>query len=445
MSRGLSMIIRLFFVLAVIWVAGGGRAAAQIEIQEVTSPGGITAWLYEEHTVPMIAIDASFAGGPALDPEGREGALTLMAGLLEEGAGEYDAIAFAEAREEIAAGMSFGTSRDGVEVSARFLTSELEASAALLRTALLEPRFEERAFERVRAQLLASLAADAENPEIIARRAFLERAFAGHPYGRPADGSIESVRGLTREDMVRAHRDALVRERLTVAVVGDITAERLGPLLDELFADLPASGPPLPEVADPALAGDLEVIEVDVPQSVVVFGQPGIARDDPDFLTAFVVDYVFGGGGFGSRLTQEVREERGLTYGIYTYLFPGDYGWLYQGSFSSANGRVAEAIGIVRDEWRRLRDEGITQAELDAAKRYLTGAYPLRFVGSGQIAAQLLGIQLAGLGMDYVNERNAMIEAVTLEEANRVARELLDPEALSFVVAGQPEGLEETN
>jgi zinc protease len=261
----------------------------------------------------------------------------------------------------------------------------------------------------------------------------------------PTDGTLATVAGLDADAMRDAHRAALTRDRLMIAVVGDIDAERLGPMLDRLFGDLPGTGAPLPQVAEPATSGNLSVIDLDIPQSVVVFGHAGIPRDDPDFIPAFVMDHILGGGGFGSRLTEEVREKRGLTYGIYTYLAPGDFGALYMGRFSSANGRVAEALDIVRAEWARMAEGGVTEAELEAAKRYLTGAYPLRFDGYGSIADQLLGLQVAGLDLDYVNIRNDLVEAVTTEDIARVARRLLVPERLTFVVVGRPEGVDEVH
>jgi zinc protease len=249
---------------------------------------------------------------------------------------------------------------------------------------------------------------------------------------------------LTATTCAAAHARALARDNLLVAVVGAIDADTLAPLLDAVFGDMPEASAERPEPAEAALAGSVEVIELAIPQSVVAFGHAGIPRDDPDFIPAFVLDHVLGGGGFGSRLTAEVRERRGLTYGIYTYLAPNDLGWLYMGSFSSANDRVAEAIGLVRAEWARTAAEGITADELERAKQFLTGAYALRFDGNARIASQLLGLQIAGLGPDYVNERNALVEAVTLEDIRRVAGRLLDPEDLSFVIVGQPQGVEAT-
>jgi zinc protease len=414
---------------------------AEIAIQTVTSPGGIAAWLYEEHSLPIVNLAASFLGGAALDPPGQEGAASMMAALLEEGAGDLDATAFAEEGERLAAYMGIGVGRDSLDLWAQALTERRDAGAELLRSALVEPRFDADAVERVRQRMLASARSAETDPEAIAGKAFFADAFPGHPYAHPTDGTTESLAALDVAALRAARERTLVRDRLRVAVVGDITAAELGPLLDRIFGALPASGPPLPPVAVPETPGTVRVIDFDIPQSIVLFGQAGIARDDPDFIPFFVMDDILGGGGFGSRLMNEVRDKRGLTYGIGTWPDPGDFGWLYMGSFSSANARAAEALDIVRAEWRRMAEEGVTPEELEASKRYLTGAFPLRFDGNGRIAGQLLSLQVAGLDPDYVNRRNALVEAVTVEDVARVARRILDPDALTVVVVGRPEGL----
>lgn len=416
-------------------------ARAAIQITPVTSPGGLHAWLYEDHTLPMLTLRASFQGGAALDPAGKEGVCVLMTGLLEEGTGDLDSTAFAERREDLAAHFGFDCGRDDVSISFETLSENRDAAVDLLREALARPSFTPEAVERVRGQLLASLEDSASDPGDIASRAFFATAFPDHPYGHPADGTLDSVKALDRDDLVAAHDATMTRDRLRLAVVGDITPGELGPMLDRLFADLPAAGPALPPVAEPKLPGTLQVIDLDVPQSLVFLGQHGIARADPDFIPAFIMDYILGGGGLGSRLSTEVREKRGLTYGINTMLAPMDFGALYLGHFASANDRVAEAIRITRAEWARMAEGGVTDAELDAAKRYLTGAYPLRFSGNDKTAQQLLGIQVAGLDIDYVNRRNALVEAVTKEDVARVAKRLLDPAELTFVVVGRPAGL----
>ncbi|WP_424928788.1 M16 family metallopeptidase [Amaricoccus tamworthensis] len=418
---------------------------AEIEIVPVTSPGGITAWLYEDHSIPILSIEANFRGGTALDPEGMEGAVTLMTGLLEEGTGDMDATAFAQATESVAARFGYDAHLDSVSISAEVLTEFRDESLDLLRRAMVEPSFDQSAFDRVRAQIVSMRRSDQTDPDSIAREAFYVMAFDDHAYARPKEGTLESLAALDVETIRQAHRDALVKDRLKVSVVGDITEEELGPLLDDLFGDLPQSGPERPDMAEVKLDGEMRVIDLNIPQSVVVFGHEGIFRDDPDFIPAFVLDQILGGGGFGSRLTEEVREKRGLTYGIYSYLAPSDFAGLYIGSFSSANGVVGEAVDIVKQEWAKMAEEGVTEQELEDANRYLTGAYPLRFDSNASIAGQLLGLQIADLGLDYVNQRNAMVEAVTVEDIKRVAARVLQPEELSWVIVGRPEGLNATN
>ncbi len=434
-----------FALAALVTLAAALPVRAAVEIQEVTSPGGITAWLVEEHSIPFTALEIRFKGGASLEAPGKRGAINLMTGLIEEGAGEMDSQAFATAQESLAAQFSFSVHDDALSVSARFLTENRAESVDLLKTALNDPRFDMDAVERVRAQVLSALRSDATDPEEIASRAFDSMAFGDHPYGSAYDGTIESVTALTRDDVVEAHRRVLTRDHLYVAAVGDITAAELGVLLDELLGGLPEEGAEEPGHVQPEFTGGVTVVPFDTPQSVAIFGHEGIERDDPDFFTAFVLNQILGGGDFNSRLMEEVREKRGLTYGVYSYLVDKDYADLYMGSVRSANARIADAVQVIRDEWARIAAEGVTPEELEDAKTYLTGAYPLRFDGNGRIADILVGMQLGDLPIDYIETRNAKIEAVTLEDVRRVAKRLVRPEALHFVVVGQPEGLSTSN
>lgn len=427
---------------AAVAVALALPARAAVEITEVTSPGGITAWLVEEHSIPFVALDIRFRGGTSLDAPGRRGAINLMTALLEEGAADRNAQEFAAEAEALAARFRFEAYDDTIRISASVLTENRDAALGLLRTALVAPRFDADAVERVRAQVLANIRSDSTDPNAIAGQRFDAIAFGDHPYATSGDGTIESVSALTREDLIEAKDRVMARDRVFVGAVGDITAEELGALLDRLLGDLPATGAPMPERATVTLTGGLEVVDFDTPQSVVLFGHEGIGRFDPDFFPAFVLDQILGGSGFGSRLMTEVREKRGLTYGIGTVLANFNLADLYLGRFASANDRVAEAIEVVRSEWARVAAEGVTGEELERAKTYLTGAYPLRFDGNATIAGILAGMQAEGLPIDYVENRNSYIEAVTLEDVRRVAARLLRPDALTFVVVGRPEGLE---
>ncbi|MEO1578246.1 MAG: pitrilysin family protein [Pseudomonadota bacterium] len=435
--------IRLFTALAAALILAGPARAA-VEIQEVTSPGGITAWLVEEHSIPFAAIEIRFQGGTSLDLPGKRGSVNMMTALIEDGSGEMDARAFAQARDSLAARFSFEAFRDSVSVSARFLTENRAESVALLRQALTQPRFDEDAIERVREQILSNIRSDALDPGSIASVTFNELAWGDHPYGSSGDGTVDSVSALSRGDLMEAHARTIVRDRVFVGAVGDITPDELASLLDEVLGDLPEAGPTDVPQASYLLEPGVTVVPFETPQSVALFGHEGIARDDEDFFAAFVANEIFGGGGFNSRLMEEVRIKRGLTYGIGAFLAPADHGALVLGQVATDNARMAETLEVVRAEWRRIA-EGVTEEELEAAKTYLTGAYPLRFDGNAQIARIMVGMQEEGLPIDYIATRNDKVNAVTLDDVRRVAARVYRPEDLHVVVVGQPAGLEPGN
>lgn len=416
-------------------------ARAEVDIQTITSEGGVSAWLVEEHSLPFIALEIAFVGGNSLDVEGKRGAVNLMTGLLEEGSGALDSRGFARAKEELATSFGFSSDSEQLSISARFLTENFDASVALLRDAIQNPRFEDADIERVRAQVISGLAFAEKDPNDIAGKAFASMAYGAHPYGTVAQGTPESVAALTRDDLVEAHTNVLVRDRLLVGAVGDITPAQLGTLLDLLLGDLPESGPMLPPKVEPQIEGGITVVEFDTPQSVALFGQRGISISDDDYFAAVLLNQIVGGGSFESRLMQEVREKRGLTYGVYSYLNSRDLADAYMGTVSSANDRIAEAIAVIKDQWKLAAENGVTEEELGNAKTFLTGAYPLRFDGNSTIAGILVGMQLIGLDAEYIKTRNEKVERVTLADVKRVAAELMDPDGLHFVVVGKPEGL----
>lgn len=427
------------------WTATSLPVLAAVDIQEVKTPGGFTAWLVEEPSIPFVSLEIWFRGGTSVDTPETRGAVNLMTGLLEEGTDGLDARGFAEARDSLAASFSFRANDDAITVSSRFLSDTTDEAMALLKQALSTPGFDPVAVERVRAQVLAGLRSDAEDPDSIASLTFAKMAFGDHPYGSDGQGTLESVAALTREDLIAAHQGTMTRDRVFIGAAGDISPEKLAEVIDTLLADLPQTGAPLPEPASFLLTGGVQVVPYPTPQSVIQFAQPGISREDPDFFPAFLMNQILGGGGFGSRLMEEVREKRGLTYGIYAYLAQKDQSDLFVGRASTANERAAETIAVVREEWAKMASEGPTQDELDRAKTYLTGAYPLRFDGNGSLARIAVGMQLDGLPIDYIATRNDRVEAVTLDDVRRVSASLLDPDGLSFIVVGQPEGLDVGN
>jgi zinc protease len=433
------------FSLVAMLVAFALPVRAEIDIQTVTSPGGITAWLVEAPGIPFTALEVRFRGGTSLDTPEKRGAVNLMTALIEEGTGDLDSMGFARARDSLAATFRFSATEDQVGVSAFFLTENRDEAVDLLRRALNEPRFDQDALDRVRGQVLAGLRQDAKDPPKLASRKLREFAFGAHPYASSGDGTEESVLSLDRDDMIAAHRASLARDRIYVAAAGDISADELGALLDTLFTDLPETGAPLPERAPMNLTGGVTIQPFPGPQTTVLFGHEGIKRDDPDFFAASILNEILGGGRFSARLMNEVRDKRGLTYGIGSYLLGYDQAELLLGQFSSANGTVGQAIEVIRAEWRRIATEGVTEAELASTKTYLTGAYPLRFDGNGTIASILVGMQMIGLSPDYPKTRNEKVEAVTIEDVRRVAATLFREQDLRFVVVGQPEGVTPTD
>ncbi|MCA3559694.1 MAG: insulinase family protein [Aestuariivirga sp.] len=433
--RGLLLFAGLLFASAV--------NANAFTIQEVTSPGGIKAWLVEEHAIPLMAMNYSFKGGTELEPAGKEGVFNFLTGMLDEGAGDMLSAGFQKKRDELAFRMSFDAGSDFFEGSFQTITKNRDASADLLRLAITSPRFDAEPLERVRQQFLLDVKEKEKDPQSMAWQAWMDDILPGDPYSRPDEGTEATVSSITADDLKAAHRRIFNRDTLQVAVVGDITAKELGPLLDKVFGGLPETAPGQPELpeAKPAMGPKLRVIDRDMPQSVIVFGTEGIERDDKDFIPAFVMSEILGSGGLTSRLSEEIREKRGLTYGVSYGLSPMGRAGLYTGSLQTKNESAGEALDAAREVIRKYAEEGPGQKDLDDAKTFLTGSYALRFSSNSAIANQLLGIQQQNLGIDYVQKRNALVEAVTLDQVKAQARRLLHPDRLIVTVVGKPQGV----
>ena len=435
------MLKTLCALLLVLWA----RDAGAMTIERVTSPADIEAWLVEDHTLPIVAVRFAFPGGAALDPPGKGGLATMAAGLLDEGAGPYDAAAFKTRLEDFAIEMRFAADRDELGGSLRTLKQNLGTAGELLRQALTTPRFEPSAVERVRSEIIASLSRQSQSPHALAGRLWMRDAFEHHPYGADLSGTAESIGVITRDDLSGLAGRRLARAGLVIGVVGDVTKDEAAGLVDRIFAGLPAGGGPT-AVAEARFAenGGLLITRRAVPQSAITFGQGGPKRNDPDWYAARLVIDILGGGGFRGRLMKEIREKRGLAYGVSSDLVSFRHAGLILGNIATENARVGESIALIRAEWRRMRDDGPTEAELDDAKTYLIGSFPLSLDTSGRLAALLVELQIQKLGVDYLDRRAALFDAVTPEHARRVARQILDPDGLSFAVVGDPAGLTPT-
>lgn len=425
-----------------VFTAFSVRPAAAIDIQRVISPGGIEAWLVRDSSVPVISFSFAFEGGASLDPVGKEGRAEMVSGLLDEGAGDLTSQDFQAQLEGIAARLRFSTSTDRFRGTLRTLSVNRDKAFELLALALTRPRFDKRPVERIRAQMIAGLRSALQDPDTIAMRAWYKAVFPTHPYGRPNGGTIESVKAVTIADLRGFTARNLSRKSLKVGVAGDITAAELSRRLDQIFGALPANGATraIPDVT-PGAVGRQIVIDRNVPQSVVLFGHTGLARDDPDWYTASVMMRILGGGGFASRLTEEVREKRGLAYSVYSYLNPYKHTALIMGGVATANARVAESLKVIRAQWQLMSENGVTEKELASAKTYINGSFPLRLDSTRRIAGMMLAVQINKLGIGYLNRRSDLINKVTGAHIKRVAKRLLRENDLTVVVVGRPKGL----
>ena len=413
---------------------------AATKIQHLVSPGGIEAWFVQDSTVPLIAMEYAFAGGASQDPSDKPGVGNLVADLLDEGSGDLDSKTFHERLERRAIELSFSIARDQFRGSLRMLKDTKDEAFELLRTSLTSPRFESADVERIRAQVLSGLRRDTSNPGSLAGRKFLEIAYGDHPYGRPATGTLESVPAITVADLKDYVGRVLAKDQLKIAVVGDIDGPTLGKLLDRTFGSLPAKGnltavPDIDAVKPPQHA----FIPLDVPQTVVTFGGPGFMRDDPNFMAAYVVNHILGGGTLSSRLYHEVREKRGLAYSIYESLLWMEHSALFIGKTGTRADRAGETVDAINKQIHRIAEEGPTQQELDEAKSYLKGSQMLALDTSSKLASGLLQYQLDKLGIDYIEKRNAIVDAVTLDDARKAAKRLWGQGLITVIVGREPQ------
>ncbi|GBD41384.1 putative zinc protease [bacterium HR39] len=425
-------------------VTAAAAAGPNPRVEEVVGRSGVRAYLLREPSTPFISVRFVFAdAGAAQDPPEKAGLANMASGLLDEGAGPYDSGSFRAALEDNAIRLSFDADRDGFSGRLETLNENRDLAVELLMLALTEPRFEEEAVERIRAQILTELRRRESDPNDRAGLAWFREAFGAHPYARAVRGTPETVAAITREDLVELTRTRLARGNLHVGVAGDITPGELADLLDAAFGSLPEA-PQLPPVPATTLQRAGVVVEpLPVPQSVVVFGHEGIDRHDPDFYAAYVANYILGGGGFSSRLTEEIREKRGLVYGVYSYLMDLVHCPLWMGGLATSNENVKTAIGLVARECRRMAEGDVGEKDVADAKTYLIGSFPLRFTSNDSVARMLVTMSVQKLGRDYLERRNAYIEALTPEDVRRVCARLFSRDIL-IAVAGQPEGLEPT-
>ncbi len=409
--------------------------AEAVNIKEVVSPGGVSAWLVEDYTVPIITMNFAFRGGASQETEGQSGLANLLSGMLDEGAGKLNSREFQARLQETNVDLSFDAGRDAFYGNMRTLQINAEDAFELTRLALTEPRFDEEPVNRIKGQIISGLKRSQTDPQQLARKAFARSLFGKHPYGRFVDGSAETVAALTGGDLRAFHARILARDNLHVAVVGAIGADGLAEVLDTIFGGLPAKAD-LRSIEDVSPdVGREDHVELALPQTVIRIGGAGMKRDDPDFIAGYVANHILGGGTFSSRLYNEIREKRGLAYSVGTGLIPYDHSGAFVAAAATRADAADEAIDIMKAEISKFAAHGPSEDELRKAKAYLTGNYALRFDASRKIARQLIGIQLDDLGIDYIATRNSLIDAITIDDVRRAAARLFGG-PISIVTVG---------
>jgi len=410
-----------------------------LDIQEIKTPKGITAWLVEDSSIPVISMQYAFKGAGAVnDPQGKQGLAQLLSNTMDEGAGDLDSQAFQKELQDLSISLSFNSGRDHFGGSLKTLTKNSMRAFNLLEMAIMRPRFDDDPVQRMRQSNQSRIRGSLSNPDWVAARVLNDVAFEGHPYARNSGGTLSSLDAITSDDLRAFHRAHLGKNNLVVAVAGDIDAERLSVVLDNIFAGLPDVD--IPSADDVAVQniGKIAIYEKDIPQTIVEMMKPGIARNDPDYFTAQVMNFVLGSSGFGSRLTEEIREKQGLTYGVYSSFYNLDHLNAMAVSTSTKNENVPKMLAAIESEFETMRDGGITQDELDDAKAYLIGSLPLSLTSTDKISGLMLSLMTDDLGVDYLERRQSAIENTTIESIAKVSKRLLSPDEFVTVLVGQP-------
>lgn len=418
-----------------------------LDIQTIESASGIKAWLVEDHSVPVISLQFSFKGSGAInDPEGKDGLARLASNTMDEGAGELDSNAFQKKLQDLAITLLFNSDRDNFGGTLKTTTKNKDEAFGLLKMALTQPRFDEEPVERMRKANQSRIRDSLSDPEWLAMRIMNDKAYEGHAYARNSGGTLSTLENITTDDLRNFHA-GLKKDDLSIAVAGDISAKELEAILNEIFAELPSRAESLLQDYEISLknTGQTFFHDEEIPQTIILMMQKGIDLKSPDYHTGQVMNFILGSSGFGSRLTDEIREKRGLTYGIYSYFTDMAHVDTLSVQTSVKNQSATETLKLIKAEWSKMKNTQVSDKELDDAKAYLIGSLPLSLTSTDKIAGLMLSLQLDGLPADYLDQRKMAIENVTPEHIQDLARNLLNTDNLITVLVGQPENIDELN
>ncbi|MDX1923463.1 MAG: pitrilysin family protein [Alphaproteobacteria bacterium] len=414
------------------------------DVQILKSSKGITAWLIEDHSLPIVSLSFAWNGGIETDDDAKQGLSHVAATMLTKGAAADDENAFLKKLQDNVISLSFQAQRDTIYGQLRTLKETLPVAQEALRASIMQPRFDDQSLMQVKAQNISLIKNYLSDPDWLMSRLMMREVYAGHPYSKRTLGTQATINSITKDDLKNWHK-RLNRSELIVSATGDITKEELNKLLDETFGGLPEK-PAGAELAEADLKGKTEtfVLKYKGPQSSITVVWPGIRRNDKDWYAMEVMNYILGGGSFSSRLMSEVREKRGLTYGISSGMSLFDHGSSYSIQASFKNENAGHVLDLIKKEIAHMRDTKVSAEELKAAKDYLIGSYALSLTSTARVAGHYLEIQRQKLGVDIQQKREAALNAVTAEDVQRVAKRILqDASQITFFV-GEPQGITAT-
>ena len=427
------------FLLNVIFFSGNSYA---FKVNEVKSEKGIKAYLLEDNSNQIISLSFQFSLGAIHDPKEKLGLSRMVARLLDEGAGSFNSFEFQSELANYGIRLSFNNSRDTFSGSLTTVSANLDKAMNLLSLALISPRFDKEPLERVRRQIKASITREEDRPSSYAQKKLYSLIYPNHPYGNSLNGSVDTIDKISRRDLKLYIKKRFSRNNLIVGAAGNINEKTLKIYLDRVFGRLPTNSDLNTKLIDvvPKPFGTL-VVEKNFPQSVIIASSPGISRNNVEWYSALLANHILGGGSFTSRLMTEIREKRGLAYSVGSSLVSYKFSNMSYTSLGTRNEAVGESVEVLKGEWRKFQLRGINAQELQLAKDYITGSWPLSFTSSQGIASLLVVIQYYKLGLNYISERDRIIDSVSIEQVNSIARRLFNVNNLSFLIVGMPKGL----
>ena len=412
-----------------------GPLLAMPPVQRTVLPNRLVLLVSEEHSLPFVTLQLLIDSGSRTDPPGQEGLSYMTARGLLLGTSKRNVTAINEELDFMGAALNASSGRDYTTVSLRVLTKDLDKGLDLLMDALTQPTFPDEEIRREVEKTLAAIQSQEDQPDEVAEKAFQRDLFLTSPYAHPVHGTKESLSRLTREALVKFYRAYYHPNHSILTVAGDITADELKVKILPRFTNWPmAEIPEVPFVTTFAKEPKVTKIDREITQANIILGHVGVSRNNPDYYALTVMNYILGGGGFSSRLVEEIRDKRGLAYSVASFFDPGKYPGSFQIALQTKNSSAREAIALSLEEMKRIQTQGVSEKELDAAKKYLMGSFPMRFDTQGKLVNFLTQIEYYGLGLDYPEKYPSLIRSVTREDVLRVAKAYLHPENVILVV-----------